>query len=588
MANYLPQNSGNWTTTTWITAFAGLSALAGNNTPPIFIDDVFADGKTLYIDTNIRVLSLRNTTSPRTNGLTGGVFIPNNGISLSAASIIPSTTTCVNFVSASPNTCTIVGNISGSATSTGAGLNNNSSGTINLFGSILGGGFSNGIACFNSSTGTINVVGNITGGTASTSYGYNTTTGSTLNVLGNVRANTGTQSYGIFANNTSATVSITGNVIGGSGTGGSVPGNGTVGCQITNGNATVYGFVSGGTTSWSGGLLLGVNSSGTGTVNIFGDCYGGRGSSSLNNFGAGNSTTNGTLNILGNMYAGGGGYAVYSNSTTGSISVTGSLLQTSTTTNVYGIFNVGTNSIITIYGNLSGGSGGNTEGVRNNGANSTLFVYGDVFGGVGGTSPGVTNNSTGSVYVYGRAIASNLNTGVTNTTNGLIYVRRVVGNGFGLGTVGVNSVVGAANTQNGRMYVEQVEFGPRGQTPISGPVYIIPSNQNTLVGYTTALGNTVTFYNSLSVDGLLPPTSSVQLGTVYNVGNSVGTMVVPSASAVQFGVPVDNTVGVAALTPQNVWGYSRLSATDVGSMGDRLRNAATAQSVGSQIASFNL
>jgi hypothetical protein len=65
-------------------------------------------------------------------------------------------------------------------------------------------------------------------------------------------------------------------------------------------------------------------------------------------------------------------------------------------------------------------------------------------------------------------------------------------------------------------------------------------------------------------------------------------MAVPSASAIQFGVPVDNTVGVATLTPQTVWGYSRLSATDVGSMGDRLRNAATTQSIGSQIASFNL
>ena len=137
-------------------------------------------------------------------------------------------------------------------------------------------------------------------------------------------------------------------------------------------------------------------------------------------------------------------------------------------------------------------------------------------------------------------------------------------------------------------YVEQVEFGSRGATPISGPVYILPSNRNTLTGYTTALGTPVTFYNSLSIDNLLPPASSVRLGEVYNVGNSVGTMAVPSASAVQFGVPVDNTVGTAALTPQSVWGYSRLSATEVDSMGDRLRNTATTQSVGYQIASFNL
>jgi len=65
-------------------------------------------------------------------------------------------------------------------------------------------------------------------------------------------------------------------------------------------------------------------------------------------------------------------------------------------------------------------------------------------------------------------------------------------------------------------------------------------------------------------------------------------MAVPALESVIFGVPVDNTVGTAALTPQNVWGYARLSATEIGSIGDRLRNAATTQAVGSQIASFNL
>jgi hypothetical protein len=221
-----------------------------------------------------------------------------------------------------------------------------------------------------------------------------------------------------------------------------------------------------------------------------------------------------------------------------------------------------------------------------NSSSSTLFLTGNIYG--GGSAVGINNAAAGTVSIQGNAIGGSGAAGVNNASTGVATITKVVGNAFGLGSVGIGSVVGASNTQNGRLYVEQVEFGPRGQTPISGPVYIIPSNRNTLTGVLTALGNTVTFYNSLSVDGLMPPASSVRLGTVYNVGNSVGTMAVPSASAVQFGVPVDNTVGVAALTPQTVWGYSRLSATDVGSMGDRLRNAATAQSVGSQIASFNL
>ena len=199
----------------------------------------------------------------------------------------------------------------------------------------------------------MNITGNITGGTGSTAYGYNTTTGSTLNVLGDIRASSGAQSWGVFINNTSATLNLTGNIIGGSGTGGSVPGNGTVGCQLTNGNATIYGYVSGGTTSWSGGFLLGSNTTGSGTATIYGNCFGGPGGTLTNAFGACNATSNGILNIVGDLYAGGGGTAVYSNSTTGTTSITGNTRATSSTSNAYVLFNGGTNSIMTLCGGCS-------------------------------------------------------------------------------------------------------------------------------------------------------------------------------------------------------------------------------------------
>jgi hypothetical protein len=294
----------------------------------------------------------------------------------------------------------------------------------------------------------------------------------------------------------------------------------------------------------------------------------------------------GTSNIIGNIYAGtGNNTRGVSNNSTGTLNITGNAFGPPTGVNQPAAVYNASNGIINFVGNAIGGGQSSGWGLWNT-STGTINVTGNVIGGT--AAAGANNAGVGTISIFGTASASNFTNGATNTSTGLLYITKVVGNNFGLGTVGVNSVVGASNTQNGRMYVEQVEFGPRGQTPISGPVYIIPSNRNTLTGVLTALGNTVTFYNSLSVNGLLPPVSSVRLGTVYNVGNSVGTMAVPSASAVEFGVPVDNTVGVAALTPQNVWGYSKLSATDVGSMGDRLRNTATAQSVGSQIASFNL
>jgi hypothetical protein len=294
----------------------------------------------------------------------------------------------------------------------------------------------------------------------------------------------------------------------------------------------------------------------SGNMNFFGDVY----SSTINSVMAGirNNGIN-PLNIVGNLFAINNFAAV--NNSTGVINITGNAFGGSTSTS-YGIYNI---------------------------SSGIIYLQGSAIGGSSSSGFGAFNNSTGTIFIQGSAIGGLGAAGVNNNSTGVVYVTKAVGNGFGLGSTGITSgIVGLVNSQNGRAYVEQVEFGPRGQTPISGPVYILPSNRNTLTGVLTALGNTVTFYNSLSVNGLLPPASSVRLGTVYNVGNSVGTMVVPAPESVEFGVPVDNTVGIAALTPQNVWGYSRLSATDVGSMGDRLRNAATAQSVGSQIASFNL
>jgi hypothetical protein len=472
MADYLPQANGLWSTTTWITAFSNLTAFAGGNTPPTFIDDVYADGKTITIDTNVRVLSLRNTTSPRTGGLTGGSFTLNNGINL-IANVITGTATvaCINYNGTAGNSASLSGNIVGGGTSGAYGASNNSTGTLNISGNVTGGPGSNSHGLHNASSGVVNIIGNAIGGGGSGTYGVR-------NLLNGV-------------------VNITGTAVGG-----------TVGDGVFNaagGIITINGNVSGGNIAAN----YGATNSGVGILNISGSITGG------------------------------------------------------TVANAYGAIN-SANGIINIIGTVTGGSAASTEGVRNN-STGTVNITGSAISGIGSSAFGVNNNSTGQVYCT-----------------------RVVGNGFGLGSVGINSNVGLANSQNGRAYIEQAEFGPRGQTPISGPVYILPSNRNTLTGVLTALGNTVTFYNSLSVSGLIPPASSVQLGTVYNVGNSVGTMAVPSVSAVEFGVPVDNTVGVAALTPQTVWGYSRLSATDVGSMGDRLRNAATAQSVGSQIASFNL
>lgn len=499
MADYLPQATGNWSTTTWITAVAGLTALAGS--PPTVVDDVYADGKTITVNINTAVLSVRTTTSPRTAGLAGGGFTLNNGISLSA-NVFGGTTAAVTFSLNAPNSASIYGN-------------------------ALGGSTNGTPAILNSGTGTLTVYGNVSASTFnSRAYGASNTSTGTLNVYGNVQGNSSATvtSYGLFAG---GTVNIFGNVYGSSTTGGS---------------------------SFSSGI----GAEGTSTINISGSVQGGKVST---NYGIQVTTNTNTINITGSVVGG-------------------------DITNGHGINN-GTNSPINVVGTVLGGLGSTSYGINTSGP--TLTVIGDVSGGAGTTAYGINYSGTGTAIVSGTVIGGLNGAGLNNSSTGTVIVTKAVGNGWGLGSVGfLAGAVGLANSQNGKAYVEQVEFGVRGQTPISGPVYILPSNRNTLVGYTTAIGTSVTFYNSLSVTDLLPPVSSVRLGTVYNVGNSTGTMAVPSASAVQFGVAVDNTTGTAALQPQDVWGYARLSATQVNSLGDRLRNVATTQSVGQQIASFNL
>jgi len=60
-------------------------------------------------------------------------------------------------------------------------------------------------------------------------------------------------------------------------------------------------------------------------------------------------------------------------------------------------------------------------------------------------------------------------------------------------------------------------------------------------------------------------------------------MIVPTASAVSYGVPVDNTVGTSLLNPQDLFNAISSSSDPVAV---RLRTTSTVQITGDQIASL--
>ena len=85
----------------------------------------------------------------------------------------------------------------------------------------------------------------------------------------------------------------------------------------------------------------------------------------------------------------------------------------------------------------------------------------------------------------------------------------------------------------------------------------------------------------------MPPVSAVRFGTSFANGTLTGTCKVPSQNSVNVGVPVDNTVGTAFLTPAALFDTSVASLTASNTLGARLKNSATVQSVGNIIASFS-
>ena len=680
MANVFAVKNGVWSDTTlWNT-----TAL------PATVDDVFSNNFTVYVDGNYRVLTVQNLSA---TGITlGGRFILNNTVSLTA-NVIGGTTdvNCVQFLSAAPAFCTIVGSLcannpaargpgalsnnnTGTVTVIGSGLgrtrsatgttvsptigyvNNLSSGTMNFFGDYLTSnvvnivdnrGIWNGSTgtinlvgnllsafagegtIFNNSTGTVNITGNITGGSTGGTEGIRNSGAGNIRVIGNV---SGGGSLGI-RNIVGGSVTVFGNILGGTGTG--------VDCgAITNGGTgtvTVVGDVSGGNiVSVSNNNNKGIVNSSSGTVSVTGSIIGGVGSGLINSStgtvniignirstGAarGMDISNGNVSVLGNVITGPSNHGILIGS--GFLSLTGNVIGGTAGSGIYGIHNPDF-GYVTVYGNVSGGAGQFASGIQN-GQGTALFctsvVYGDVFGGTGsgapgvnqigrysyayiygnvyggvGSSPGVANNTNSTqpsfIYVQGNAYGGSGAVGVQNAPSGFVYIQgSAVGNGFGLNSTaaGISTAfAGVAGSQNAITIVGGLSCGSRGLWPTTGNVFVRPVANSTCSFFTSALsaGPNIALFTSLSAN-IVPPVSSVRLGTVYNLGDNRGTCAMPSVSSVLQGVMVDSSMGIVALQPQTIWDYSVLSATDIDSLGGRLKDVATVQSVGQQLTALN-
>jgi hypothetical protein len=129
---------------------------------------------------------------------------------------------------------------------------------------------------------------------------------------------------------------------------------------------------------------------------------------------------------------------------------------------------------------------------------------------------------------------------------------------------------------------EELEYGENGAAPTFGAVKIVAaSNNKCIVELTTSARKTLADPS----DGTGQANEAdVRSGTSYALGNKTGTCAVPAAGSVALGVAVDATTGTAVLTPAAVWDALTSGMTTSGSIGARLKNAATLDSTGQQLA----
>lgn len=338
---------------------------------------------------------------------------------------------------------------------------------------------------------------------------------------------------------------------------------------------TINGDIIGG----SAASVYGLSISGSGIVNVNGNVNGG--TSGVGIFTS--STAN--LTVTGNVNANQLGFTgIYFSSATITAVINGNLYG-STTASQNAIYFPGlAGSTLTINGNIYAL---NAAAALIQGANNatTITVNGDVFG--GNTASNCFALGTNNVLnLNGNVYAGNVGTAVVNNQTGTtVNIKRVVGNGYGLGGSNAISNVYAVSSTNtaGPTYIKELEIGPNGHFPILGPVILTDVVSNVAVVRKSS-SSTKTLIDTGAISNALPTANNVRSGVVYNSGATTGTCAVPAASLVVSGVPVDATVGTALLTQSGCWGELTSTMTSSGSIGERVKSVSTVSTDGQQIA----
>jgi hypothetical protein len=297
---------------------------------------------------------------------------------------------------------------------------------------------------------------------------------------------------------------------------------------IIGGNITITADIFGGTSN-NGALV----DSSLYTAIVIGDVYGGDLPTSQRGIWG---NFSGVVHVVGNVYAGIGN---------GSIGVS-----------------VSNSSQVVIAGDVVGALAGSTNGLNAGGnASSSVDVVGIVYGSIGiglvqtggtvrvggaqggSSSPGIS--VTGGVSLdVGEAIGGTGTSvyGVSRTGNVPVTVDRATG-GTGAFSYGVYN-----GFDNNNVTVKSLDFRTARATPIAGYGFRFDNSDDDVwpVFMSDGVSEDNMLYELSAADHAA--IADVRKDTVYSHGNLTGTLAVPPAGSVALGVPVDDTVGTAAVT----------------------------------------
>lgn len=301
-----------------------------------------------------------------------------------------------------------------------------------------------------------------------------------------------------------------------------------------------------------------------------------------------------TLNINGNVSYTGQGYCWIFNSSGasfGTINLVGNITAPSGGTGGGDVFYVsclsGTINITAT--TITGGSNSN-QCLRVMGPGGTFNITGQAIG--GSSQPAFSLNGTGGIITLTGAATAGAANAFINSGSGTITHIGTAQASATAAAIGQGSV-SQVTILTGPLLSSDASFTGASSSGVNPCIALRWFPKNTALStfkYTMRAQNVVgirserNFFNASAYSTTYPSTTNVRRNVTYGpAGIYTGTMDIPNPQTVGFGVPVGTTTGTAVLALDDIWNSSIVGIASTGSIGERLKNCATVESVAQTI-----